>query len=68
MSARSNIMLKDEVFALNTSRTEQRYLKLMEREIEGGLINSKRRGWDYNEFVLHALEVLVILRHRSSID
>jgi hypothetical protein len=38
-----------------------------EKKIEQLWFESDRLGWSYNDFVIHMLEVLVILRHRQSV-
>jgi hypothetical protein len=37
-----------------------------ERKIERLWFQSSDFGWDYNDFVAHLLEVLIILRHRHT--
>jgi hypothetical protein len=38
-----------------------------EKKIEQLWFESDRLGWSYIDFVIHVLEVLVILRHRESV-
>ena len=37
----------------------------IEKKIENIWLESKERGWSYNDFVSHLLEVLVVLNHRT---
>jgi hypothetical protein len=38
----------------------------VDRKIEHLWLRSRQLGWSYNDFVIHFLEVLVVLRHRDS--
>ena len=40
----------------------------MENNIERILLESKKLGWNYNEFVGSLLEVLIILQQRNKVD
>jgi hypothetical protein len=37
----------------------------MEKKIEHIWFDSKKIGWSYNDFVVHVLEVLVVLQQRN---
>jgi hypothetical protein len=52
-------------FELSSSRSK--FNASFEKKIENLWFQSRRLGWSYNDFVLHLLEVLVILQHRDSL-
>ncbi len=37
----------------------------IEKRLENIWLESEQRGWSYNDFVTHLLEVLVVLNYRS---
>ena len=39
----------------------------MEKQIERLWFQSKQLGWNYNDFVVRLLEVLVVLSHRNKV-
>jgi hypothetical protein len=39
----------------------------MEKNIERIWFDSKKLGWNYNDFVVHVLEVLVVLQQRNMV-
>jgi len=44
-----------------------KYNTSFDRKIERLWLQSKTLGWSYNEFAVHLLEVLMILRHRDRV-
>jgi hypothetical protein len=40
----------------------------MERRIEALWLRSEKLGWNYRDFVIHLLEVLLILNHRDKVS
>jgi len=50
-----------------TKLPRPKYNASFERKLERLWFQSKTLGWNYNDFVAHLLEVLVILRHRDSV-
>jgi hypothetical protein len=40
----------------------------MERRIEALWSRSEKLGWNYSDFVVHLLEVLLILNHRDKVS
>jgi hypothetical protein len=53
--------------ALEPGSSRSKFNASFEKKIEHLWFQSKRLGWSYNDFVLHLLEVLVILQHRDSL-
>jgi hypothetical protein len=39
----------------------------MEKKFEALQLGSKLRGWSYDDFVIHVLEVLTVLHHRNKV-
>ena len=54
-------------FSQEKSANRSKFTTSMEKKIERVWSQSKPLGWSYNDFVVHLLEVLVILQHRQKV-
>jgi len=50
-----------------TVRPISKFNASFERKIERLWFQSRHAGWSYNEFAVHLLEVLAVLRHREGV-
>jgi hypothetical protein len=50
-----------------TKSPKSKYNVSFERKIERLWFQSNPLGWGYSDFVVHLLEVLVVLRHRDGV-
>ena len=54
-------------FSQEKTGNRSKFTTSMEKKIERVWSQSKPLGWSYNDFVVHLLEVLVILQHRQKV-
>ena len=52
-------------FSQEKTGNRSKFNTSMEKKIERVWLQSKPLGWSYNDFVVHLLEVLVVLQHRQ---
>jgi hypothetical protein len=63
----NNLILSEEYNGMARDKRKLRANNAVERGLERLLSGSERLGWSYDDFVVHVLEVLVILRHRDQV-
>jgi hypothetical protein len=65
----SEINSKSAQLHLHQEKTVNRtkFNASVERKIERLWLQSKPLGWNYNDFVVHVLGVLVVLNHRNKV-
>jgi hypothetical protein len=57
----------EETFAYDRPATGSKFNISMEKKIERLWHESKDLGWNFNAFVTHVMEILIVIQHRNKI-